>query len=206
MNKERKRESSRRAPGCGSGIQSDCHMHTEFSTDSEASVKSMLDAAAACGLDAVCITDHMDLDFPPQESEVIAPGETPFWFDADAYFRTLAPLREAYRGRLDVRIGMEIGLQPHLGERYRELVQRYPFDYVIGSVHLIRGLDPYYGKLLKGGRMRKPIGRRLSRPCAAWTVSVTLTRWAIWIMWCATGSIRQRSIHTGCLPMRSTPS
>ena len=102
----------------GLSIRSDCHMHTEFSTDSQASVRSMLDAAAERGLDAVCITDHMDLDFPPQEGEVIAPGETPFLFDADAYFRTLDPLKEAYRGRLDVRIGIEIELQPHLGERY----------------------------------------------------------------------------------------
>lgn len=134
----------------GLSIRSDCHMHTEFSTDSQASVRSMLDAAAERGLDAVCITDHMDLDFPPQEGEVIAPGETPFLFDADAYFRTLDPLKEAYRGRLDVRIGIEIGLQPHLGERYRELTHACPFDYVIGSVHLVRGLDPYYGKPFEG--------------------------------------------------------
>ena len=86
----------------------------------------------------------------PRRARLSPPGETPFWFDADAYFRTLAPLREAYRGRLDVRIGMEIGLQPHLGERYRELVQRYPLITLIGSVHLIRGLDPYYGKLFEG--------------------------------------------------------
>ena len=134
----------------GSRIRSDCHMHTVFSTDSQASVRSMLDAAVERGMDAVCITDHMDLDFPPQEGEVIAPGETPFLFDADAYFRTLVPLKEAYGGRLDVRIGIEIGLQPHLGGRYRKLVRDYPFDYVIGSVHLIRGLDPYYGKFFEG--------------------------------------------------------
>ena len=150
MNQAGNRKKNPGAPGGGSGIQSDCHMHTEFSTDSQAPVRSMLDAAAERGLRAVCITDHMDLDFPPQEGEAVTPGETPFWFDADAYFRTLAPVKEAYRGRLDVRIGIEIGLQPHLGGRYRELVQKYPFDYVIGSVHLIRGLDPYYGKLFEG--------------------------------------------------------
>ncbi len=132
------------------GIVCDSHMHTLFSTDSEAPVRSMLDAAAERGLKAVCITDHMDLDFPPQEGEEIVDGQTPFWFDVDDYFQALAPLREEYRDRLDVRIGIEIGLQPHLGSRYRELVHAYPFDYVIGSVHLIRGLDPYYGKLFEG--------------------------------------------------------
>ena len=45
-------------------IKSDCHMHTCFSADSEATVTSMLDAAVEKGLEGVCITDHMDLDFP----------------------------------------------------------------------------------------------------------------------------------------------
>lgn len=131
------------------GILCDSHMHTAFSTDSEASVRSMLDAAVERGLDAVCITDHMDLDFPPQDGEDFG-GKQPFCFDLDEYFRTLSPIREEYRERLDVRIGIEIGLQPHLGDRYREMAHAYPFDYVIGSVHLIRGLDPYYGKLFEG--------------------------------------------------------
>lgn len=110
----------------------------------------MLDAAVEHGLKAVCVTDHMDLDFPPQEEMEASDGRPPFFFEMEDYFKTLVPLREEYRERLDVRIGIEIGLQPHLGERYRKLVQAYPFDYVIGSVHLIRGLDPYYGKLFEG--------------------------------------------------------
>lgn len=55
--------------GAAGGILCDSHMHTEFSTDSEAPVRSMLDAAVERGLDSVCITDHMDLDFPPQEGK-----------------------------------------------------------------------------------------------------------------------------------------
>ena len=132
------------------GILCDSHLHTEFSTDSESPVRSMLDAAVERGLKAVCITDHMDLDFPPQEGMEISDGRPPFFFEMEEYFKTLVPLREEYRERLDVRIGIEIGLQPHLGERYRDLVQAYPFDYVIGSVHLIRRLDPYDGKLFEG--------------------------------------------------------
>ena len=125
-------------------------MHTEFSTDSQAPVRSMLDAAIKRGLGAVCVTDHMDLDFPPQDSEESIGEYPPFWFDVEEYFKVLTPIREEYRDRLDVRIGIEIGLQPHLGDRYREMVRVYPFDYVIGSVHLIRGMDPYYGKLFAG--------------------------------------------------------
>ena len=121
-------------------------MHTCFSADSEATVTSMLDAAVEKGLEGVCITDHMDLDFP----------ETPdfpanaFQFDLDEYFGQLNRLKEQYKGKLDLRIGVEIGLQKHLGEAYHRLTEAYPFDFVIGSVHLVGGQDPYYRKIFEG--------------------------------------------------------
>lgn len=46
-------------------IRCDCHMHTEFSTDSEAPVRDMVEAALAEGLTEICITDHYDKDYPP---------------------------------------------------------------------------------------------------------------------------------------------
>ena len=127
-------------------IKSDCHMHTCFSADSEAPVTFMLDAAVEKGLEGVCITDHMDLDFP----------ETPdfpanaFQFDLDEYFGRLNRLKEQYKDKLDLRIGVEIGLQKHLGEAYHRLTETYPFDFVIGSVHLVGGQDPYYRKIFEG--------------------------------------------------------
>lgn len=39
---------------------------------------------------------------------------------------------------------MELGLQLHLKERMEEYVNAWPFDYVIGSMHVIDGKDPYY--------------------------------------------------------------
>ncbi|HJA20667.1 MAG TPA: histidinol-phosphatase HisJ family protein [Candidatus Mediterraneibacter ornithocaccae] len=127
-------------------IQGDFHMHTEFSTDSDASVRSMLDASVDRGIQTVCITDHLDLDYPPDEEL----GSEPFRFDLKEYFAVLTQIREEYRGRLDVRIGVELGLQPHLGRTYEELVREYPFDFVIGSLHLVHGMDPYYGKVFEG--------------------------------------------------------
>ena len=127
-------------------IRTDTHMHTAFSTDSSAPVENMLAAAIEKGLESVCITDHMDLDFPPEEGA----GEGAFLFGVKQYFETLLPLKDKYHGKLDIKIGIEIGLQSHLGDRYRELVRAWPFDFVIGSVHLVRGMDPYFGKLFQG--------------------------------------------------------
>lgn len=127
-------------------IRSDCHMHTEFSTDSEAPVRAMAEAALARGLEEICITDHYDKDYPP----VPDVEGTAFLFDPGRYFPALADVRGEYAGKLAVRTGIEIGLQPHLGEFYSEFISKYPFDFVIGSVHLINGMDPYYGEVFEG--------------------------------------------------------
>ena len=127
-------------------IRCDSHMHTVFSTDSEASVKSMLDASVKRGLQSVCITDHLDLDYPEDEEL----GPDPFQLNLRQYFEMLTQIREEYREKLNVRIGVELGLQPHLGKTYEKLVQEYPFDFVIGSLHLVHGMDPYYGKVFEG--------------------------------------------------------
>ena len=121
-------------------IRCDAHMHTRFSEDSDASVHSMLDAAIERGMEAVCITDHLDKDFP-QTPDFPAGA---FLFDLGNYFQRLTQLKEEYQKKLEVRIGVEIGLQPHLGEYYRNLTEKYPFDFVIGSTHLVDDTDPYY--------------------------------------------------------------
>lgn len=132
-------------------IRCDCHMHTEFSTDSEAPVNEMIEAALSKGLSEICITDHYDKDYPP-EPDVEGPA---FLFDPEKYFSKLGEMKRKYAGQIAVRAGIEIGLQPHLGPFYRQLISEYPFDFVIGSVHLINGMDPYYGEVFEGKQDRE---------------------------------------------------
>lgn len=127
-------------------IRGDFHMHTEFSTDSEASVRSMLEASLERGLTSACITDHLDLDYP-EDKEM---GPKPFQLDFKKYFAMLDRMREEYREKINVGIGVELGLQPHLGKTYEKLTGKYPFDFVIGSLHLVHGMDPYYGEIFEG--------------------------------------------------------
>ena len=117
-------------------MKTDFHMHTKFSKDSDASLETMIEAAISHGLDTICITDHHDEDFT----------EEGFVIDFEKYFLTLQELQKKYKGQINIRIGMEYGLQPHLGERCKEVVEKYPFDFVIGSKHLLDGADPYYRK------------------------------------------------------------
>lgn len=108
-------------------IQADMHMHTWFSTDSEACPRDMADEAVRKGLKTICFTDHFDKDDLEWGEEGI--------FDVDAYFMEMQKLQEEYAGKLNIRIGIELGLRTYLKDYYEELTKKYPFDFVIGSVH-----------------------------------------------------------------------
>ena len=121
----------------------DTHMHTYFSSDSEAGIQEMIEAAITAGIDGVCFTDHMDVDYPYE----VPQG---FCFDMAEYYQAMTEAQNQYKGKFPVRIGMELGLQAHLKDRLPGMAAAYPFDFVIGSSHLVHGMDPYYTEYFEG--------------------------------------------------------
>ena len=113
-------------------MRADVHMHTNFSHDSSSTPEEMIRGAIEKGLEVICFTDHYDKDNMDWGPEDI--------FDPEEYFRVLPPLKEKYRDQIDVRIGVELGIQPYLESYYREFVKKYPFDFVIASFHKIDNL------------------------------------------------------------------
>lgn len=106
----------------------DSHMHTCFSTDS----KMKMDEAVARGREldiGITITEHMDIAYPEPMS---------FIFDVEKYFADY----NAFRSE-KVLLGIEIGMRSDCLEENCKLVEKYPFDYVIGSVHVIDNIDIY---------------------------------------------------------------
>lgn len=128
--------------GTHMGIRYDFHLHSDFSGDSDTSAQLMAERALALGLDGLCFTEHHDPDYPPVEEC--------FELDFDAYFPSLAKLKEQYRDRLWIGTGMEFGIQKHLAPQLMRLADTYPFDFIIASCHLLYGEDPYYGGCFAG--------------------------------------------------------
>ena len=111
----------------------DTHVHSHFSADSGESMENMAEAAIQRGVDVLCFTDHIDYDF-----------------DVNEYLEEIGRIREMYGGRVKILAGVELGMQPHLPGRYRELLGKYPLDFAIGSQHLVGRFDPYYPETFAG--------------------------------------------------------
>lgn len=124
----------------------DCHMHSSFSADSDSPMENMIQKAIENDLSGICFTEHLDPDYPKTPDNII------FSLDIPAYQNTLSTLKEKYQQKLDIRFGIELGLQPHLGEGFRNLLDQTPFDFVIGSSHVVHGYDPYYPEYFEGRR------------------------------------------------------
>lgn len=113
----------------------DTHVHTQFSTDSKMNIEDAI-AKAKKNNTQLIITEHMDFKFPKEGS---------FVFDVNEYFNQYIK----YRSK-DVLLGVEVGMKDDCIEESKELVISNPFDYVIGSIHLVDNYDLYYEEFYKG--------------------------------------------------------
>ena len=120
-------------------IKSDFHLHSSFSGDSDADMEEMIKRSIELGLKDICFTEHMDLDFPVSEQDPAGTFET----NVDSYLYHLLTVRNKYINDINVRFGLELGLQPHLVKQNVKVAKEHDFDFIIGSVHVVDGMDVY---------------------------------------------------------------
>jgi histidinol-phosphatase (PHP family) len=98
------------------------------------------------GLGAI-ITEHIDLDYP---------DKTKFRFNPEDYFRTYGDYRSH-----KLLLGVELGLGDENTEENRKIAGSNPFDYVIGSIHFVDGMDLYYEDFYRSTDKHKAYARYL---------------------------------------------
>lgn len=124
----------------------DSHLHSEYSMDSNSSMEDMVKSAINKNLKSICFTDHVDFDSGLQKID--------FVFRTQDYFKNISKVKYRYKQNIEILAGVEIGMQPHLFERYTSFINRNPFDFVIMSIHAVEGKDIHADNFTMG---RKPI-------------------------------------------------
>ncbi|MGL4868532.1 MAG: histidinol-phosphatase HisJ family protein, partial [Cetobacterium sp.] len=112
-------------------IISDYHIHSSFSGDCVEEIDTICKKAIDLGIKEIAITDHMDLDI---EKILNSPN---FLLNLDEYVPTILELKDFYKKEIDIKLGMEFGIQKHLGTIADEIIKKYPFDFIISSVHSV---------------------------------------------------------------------
>ncbi len=127
-------------------IKSDFHLHSSFSGDSTAPMEDMILKGISLGLDTMCFTEHMDMDYVYTSSD----KDGMFELNTDSYLYELIRLKEKYAHQIRLLFGVELGVQPHLRRELAVYAKSFDFDFIIASSHLCNRKDPYYPSFYEG--------------------------------------------------------
>ncbi|MGM9935742.1 MAG: histidinol-phosphatase HisJ family protein [Candidatus Ornithomonoglobus sp.] len=107
----------------------DYHIHTHHSFDSEAEMEDICRNALSRGLNEIVVTDHLDIAEDKSFNDIL---------DCEKWYAELLYVRKKYAGRLKIKLGIEIGTPQYNPKEYKAFYDKYPLDFIIGSVHNMR--------------------------------------------------------------------
>lgn len=114
----------------------DLHVHTDNSFDGNHSATFFCEQAEFMDLRAVAFTDHCEVDQfngdPTYEKRIF-----------QAFFE-VSKVRSAFRGKLLILNGIELGQPAYDIETANKIVNSHDYDQILGSVHNLRGGEDFY--------------------------------------------------------------
>ncbi|WP_319205303.1 histidinol-phosphatase HisJ family protein [uncultured Ilyobacter sp.] len=115
----------------------DYHIHSEFSDDSTEKMSNIVEEAIKKGGKKLCFTEHMEFNYPHEELK--------FELDYDAYKKEFERIKSIYGGKIDLYMGVEMGIQGSKREIEETInyAKNHEFDFIIASAHCLEGEDLY---------------------------------------------------------------
>lgn len=126
----------------------DYHVHCAYSDDSEELMETQILKGISLGLNEICFTDHVDYGFKrdwndPRGMRYRSENKPLNNVDYPNYFTELKRMGLKYSGLIDVKSGLEFGIQTSTVSKYKDLFSIYKnnLDFIILSIHQINGKE-----------------------------------------------------------------
>lgn len=117
----------------------DLHTHHVRCGHADGNIEDYILAGIEAGLQVIGISDHSPYFYHAEDQP--SPGIAMARSDFANYINEVLRLKEKYKGRIEVLLGMESDYFPEHIEAYRKAYEGVPFDYLIGSVHQVSGVS-----------------------------------------------------------------
>lgn len=134
----------------------DTHTHTLFSFDGHVPLSALIQAAIERGVTHLAITDHCDYDVPHYPNLAQFPP-----LRVDAYYHSLCKAKEEFAGKIELSAGIELSYDVSSIAENIEVANKYKWDYILNSVHILDGEDPYVRSFYDGKEKEKVYTRYL---------------------------------------------
>jgi histidinol-phosphatase (PHP family) len=109
----------------------DYHMHTPLCGHAIGSPQEYAKQAIKIGLKEIGFSDHAPMAHKPM------PGITMALEDLPEYNAMIDDVRKRYASQISIKIGLESDFLPGYENETKSIIDSYPYDYIIGSVHFI---------------------------------------------------------------------
>lgn len=115
----------------------DYHVHTPYCGHAQGKTIDYIESAIRSGISEIGFSDHLGRYYLGKVQK------KRYWDwgmherDIARYFSELLDLREAYEDRIAVRIGLEVDYIEGAEHLLEDIVAKYPFDFLLGSVHCL---------------------------------------------------------------------
>jgi len=119
----------------------DGHVHTRLCNHAIGEMEEYVEKAVQRGLGTIIFLEHLETDIRYQPRS---------WLDEEDfsyYFKEGARLKQCYQGRIEVRLGMEVGFNPAARETIKQRLAQYPVERVGLSCHFYRHGDAHLNLL-----------------------------------------------------------
>lgn len=111
----------------------DFHTHHERCGHAFGCIEQYIQSAIDHDLDMIGISDHTP--YFMSESDQLFPRISMAKSELVRYVQEVLQLKEKYKDKIEVLLGIESDFFPDYFSLYKNELNKYPFDYVIGSVH-----------------------------------------------------------------------
>lgn len=110
----------------------DYHMHTPLCGHAIGEPYEYAETAIKNGLEEIGFSDHAPMVHYEDPKVTMNIKQLP------TYYKMMEDVRKRCQGKLRVKIGIEADFIPGYEQKTKALLDDYPYDYVIGSVHFIK--------------------------------------------------------------------
>ena len=132
----------------------DYHVHCEYSDDSVYPMETVVKDAIQKGINEICFTDHVDYgvrdDWNSGKPIIYRDGSAIVNVNYPLYVKQISELQKKYSKDISIKLGLEFGIQTHTIPQYEALFKKYPFDFIILSIHQVEDKEFWTGEFQEG--------------------------------------------------------
>lgn len=110
----------------------DYHIHTSLCNHASGRMEDYITHAINMGIEEICFMDHLTLQ-GEGSANTMQRKEIPL------YFQAINVLKDRYKGKINIKSGLEVDFDEDLVDDIKEITQKFSFDAISASVHFSGG-------------------------------------------------------------------